>query len=328
MSALLAVPSRAVPRTPNFYLVGAPKSGTTSLYHYLDQHPQIFMSPLKEPNFHAEEIRLANLTEEMRRRVESQAPGLRAYLDGDMCTRFNASPVTEYSDYLRLFQNAKAEKVVGEASVCYLWSPTAPGNIARMCPEAKILMVLRDPADRAYSQYLHMLTVSKTFLPFREYVDACLRSRTTRIGALYPFLHFALYSEQVKRYLNLFPRKDVLILFYDDYQRNPVSLVRSIFEFLDVDRDFLPDMHQRHMVANVPRAHRVHRLVHPLTQWAPLKKMNTPRLRRGLKRLAFRPRESMTMKPQDRAHLIEFYREDVQRLSGLVDRDLKSWLLS
>jgi hypothetical protein len=327
MSALLAVPARAVPRTPNLYLVGAPKSGTTSLYHYLDQHPQIFMSPLKEPNFHSEEIRLANLTEQMRRVVEAQAPGLRAYLDGHMSTKFTASPVTEYSDYARLFQNVKAERVVGEASVCYLWSPSAPENIARTCPEAKILMILRDPADRAYSQYLHMLTVSKTFLPFRDYVDACVRSSSTQIGALYPFLHFGRYFEQVTRYLKCFPRQQVLILFYDDYQRNPLNLVRNIFEFLDVDADFLPDMHQRHMVANVPRAHRLHRFLHPITQLAPLKKMNTPRLRRGLKRLAFRSRESMSMEARDRAFLVDFYRQDVERLSGLVDRDLNAWLL-
>jgi hypothetical protein len=326
MSALLA-PARAVPRTPNFHLVGAPKSGTTSLYYYLDQHPQIFMSPLKEPNFHAEEIRLLNLTEEMKQRVESQAPGLRSYLDGDMSTRFTASPVTEYSDYVKLFQNAKAEKVLGEASVCYLWSPSAPVNIARMCPEAKILMVLRDPADRAYSQYLHMLTVSKTFLSFRDYVDACLRSDSTRIGALYPFLYFGLYSEQITRYLRLFPRQQVLTLFYEDYQRNPIGLVRNIFEFLDVDPHFVPDMNQRHMLAHVPRAHRLHRFVHPVTQWAPLKKMNTPRLRRSLKRLAYRSRKSMTMEARDRAFLVEFYREDIQRLSSLVNRDLSAWLL-
>ncbi len=327
MSALLAVPSRAVPRTPNLYLVGAPKSGTTSLYHYLDQHPQIFMSPLKEPNFHSEEIRFDNLTEEMKLVVESQAAGLRAYLDGDMSTKFTASPVADYSDYARLFQNVKAEKVVGEASVCYLWSPTAPENIARMCPDATILMVLRDPADRAYSQYLQMLTVSKTFLSFREYVEACVRSSSTRIGALYPFLNFGRYFEQVTRYLKLFPREQVLILFYDDYQRNPINLVRNVFEFLDVDPDFLPDMHQRHMIANVPRAHRLHRYLHPVTQWAPLKQMNTPRLRRGLKRLAFRSRESMSMEARDRAFLVEFYRQDVERLSGLVERDLSHWLL-
>jgi hypothetical protein len=327
MSALLAVPSRAVPRTPNLYLVGAPKSGTTSLYHYLDQHPQIFMSPLKEPNFHAEEIRLHNLTEEMKLVVESQAADLRAYLDGDMSTKFTASPVAEHSDYIRLFQNAKAEKVLGEASVCYLWSPTAPENIARMCPEAKILMVLRDPADRAFSQYLHMLTVSKTFLSFREYVEACVRSSGTRIGALYPFLHFGRYFEQVARYLKYFPRKQLLILFYDEYQRNPINLVRNIFEFLDVDPDFLPDMRRRHMIASVPRAHRLHRVLHPVTQWAPLKQMNTPRLRRGLKRLAFRSRESMSMDVRDRAFLVGFYREDIQRLSVLVGRDLGAWLL-
>jgi hypothetical protein len=189
------------------------------------------------------------------------------------------------------------------------------------------MMVLRDPADRAFSQYLHMLTVSKTFLSFRDYVDACLRSDSTRIGALYPFLYFGRYAEQVTRYLKLFPRERILILFYEDYQRNPIGLVRNIFEFLEVDPHFIPDMNQRHMLANVPRAHRLHRILHPVTQWAPLKQMNTPRLRRSLKRLAYRPRKSMTMEVRDRAFLVEFYRQEIQRLSALVDRDLSAWLL-
>jgi hypothetical protein len=144
---------------------------------------------------------------------------------------------------------------------------------------------------------------------------------------LYPFLYFGLYSEQITRYLRLFPRQQVLILFYEDYQRNPIGLVRNILEFLDVDPHFVPDMNQRHMLANVPRAHRLHRFVHPVTQWAPLKKMNTPPLRRSLKRLAYRSRKSMTMEARDRAFLVEFYREDIQRLSALVNRDLSAWLL-
>jgi hypothetical protein len=117
------------------------------------------------------------------------------------------------------------------------------------------------------------------------------------------------------------------MLFYADYQRNPIGLVRNIFEFLDVDPHFVPDMSQRHMLANVPRAHRLHRFLHPVTQLAPLKQMNTPCLRRGLKRLAYRSRKSMTMEARDRAFLVEFYREDIQRLSGLVNRDLSTWLL-
>jgi hypothetical protein len=325
MSALPVSP-RALQRTPNFFLVGAPKAGTTSLYFYLDQHPQIYMSPLKEPHYLADEIRLSNFTDQMRQRAERRLAGLRPFLDGPMAKKFSAGPVTEVADYLKLFQNAKAEDALGEASVCYLWSPSAAGNIARMCPQARILMVLRDPADRAYSQYLHMLTFGKTYISFRDYIDGGLSCSSTLIGELYPFLYFGKYYEQVKRYLHLFPRERIRILFYEDYQRNPLELLQNTFEFLGVDSLFVPDLQERYMQANVPRSHLIHRFVHPVTQWAPLKQLNTPRLRRGLKRLAFRPRRSMTMDPCDRAFLVDFYREDIRNLSDLLNRDLSAWL--
>jgi hypothetical protein len=233
MTALPALSGARI-RTPNFFLVGAPKAGTTSLYSYLDQHPQIYMSPLKEPHYLADEIRLDNFSDELRRMAEPQMAGLRAYLDGPMTAKFSQGFVTEMDDYLQLFHNSKTEPVLGEASVCYLWSPTAPGNIARMCPEARIVMVLRNPADRAYSQYLQLRSFSRDYLSFRDYIDAGVRYRGDLIGPLHPFLNFGLYSDQVKRYLKHFPRKQIKILFFEDYQSNPLGLVQDIFEFLGV----------------------------------------------------------------------------------------------
>jgi hypothetical protein len=229
-------------------------------------------------------------------------------------------------DYLKLFHNSKAEPLLGEASVCYLWSPTAPGNIARMCPEASIAMVLRNPADRAYSQYLQLRTFSQDYASFRDYIDAGVHCRSDLIGPLYPFLNFGLYCEQVKRYLKHFPRKQIKILFFEDYQSDPVGLVQSVFEFLEVARDFVPDMAQRHMEPKIPRSALLHQLVSPLGGWPLVKRMTTPGLRHSLKRLAFRPRASMTMDPGDRAFLVDFYREDVLNLSHLLNRDLSAWL--
>jgi len=325
MSALAADP-RAQSRTPNFFLVGAPKAGTTSLYSYLDQHPQIFMSPLKEPHYLADEIRLSNFSDESRRRAEPRLADLRAYLNGPMTTKFSAGFITQVSDYLRLFQNATTEDVLGEASVCYLWSPTAPGNIARACPQAKILMLLRNPVDRAYSQYLQVLASSRKPQSFREYVEAAMNSHSTLMGPLYPFLHFGRYCEQVKRYLKQFPRQQVQICFYEDYQSDAAGMLRDIFQFLGVDHSFAPDISQRYMQVSIPRSHRFYRLVRPVTQWAPVKQMNTPVLRRSLKRLAFRSRKSLAMDPPDRAFLVDFYREDILNLSQLLNRDLNAWL--
>ncbi len=110
---------------PNFFIVGAPKAGTTSLYHYLDQHPQIFMSPIKEPNYFATEIRPENFGDELQPQVAEDLRELREYLRGPMPKKSFGGLVSQWDDYLKLFQSAKTEKAIGEASVCYLWSKTA-----------------------------------------------------------------------------------------------------------------------------------------------------------------------------------------------------------
>jgi hypothetical protein len=309
--------------TPNFFLVGAPKCGTTSLYFYVDQHPQVYMSPIKEPHFLADEIRLANYTDRFRRMAEAKLGGLSDYLAGDMSSKFSAGPVERWEDYQRLFHNSKDEIARGEASPCYLWSPTAAANIARRFPGAKILMVLRDPAERAFSQYLHMLTFADTPISFRAYVDQCLHSHCTRIGELYPFLYFGFYAAQVERYLALFPSDRVRICWYEDYQRDPGGVLKDVFQFLAVDPSFQPDLSEWHMLARVPRSYAVNRALKPV--WARMKTAVPAPAARKLKRIVFRPRESMTMLAEDRAFLRSLYREDVQKLQELTGRDLGHW---
>ena len=122
-------------RLPNFFIIGAPKAGTTSLYHYLDQHPDIFMSAIKEPHFFAAEIREEHFGPELRRRMACENRGLRDFLSGPMREKRFGGIVADWEDYVRLFANAIDESALGEASVCYLWSPTAPGRIAEEDPE-------------------------------------------------------------------------------------------------------------------------------------------------------------------------------------------------
>src|SRR5689334_12796832 len=126
-------------RLPNFFLAGVPKSGSTSLHRYLQQHPDVYMSPIKEPHYFADEVRLENFGDDFRRRAEPMQQVLRDYLAGPMTTGCSAGPVSEWPDYVRLFRHASVEKAVGEASVCYLWSQTAARNIAARIPDAKML---------------------------------------------------------------------------------------------------------------------------------------------------------------------------------------------
>src|ERR1700722_15601651 len=126
---------------PNFFIVGAGKTGTTSLHGYLNQHPQIYMSPVKEPCYFAPEIRGENISADFRSHLKRQTRLLKKILDDGGEVKPLGWIVQNWEDYLRLFQNARGEPAIGEASAAYLWSPTAAANIHARIPDARIVMI-------------------------------------------------------------------------------------------------------------------------------------------------------------------------------------------
>jgi len=311
-------------RLPNFFIVGAPKAGTTSLYHYLDQHPQIYMSPVKEPNFFSIEIREENFEATRRRALIRDRQSLHTYLAGSMDQKRFGGIVRRDEDYLRLFANVKQELAVGEASVCYLWSPTAAARIAERIPGAKILVMLRDPADRAYSQYLHGLGNGAIRWSFREHIERNLRHRTGQFCIHYPFLEFGLYAGQIDRYMERFGRK-VWIGFHQDFKTHPAKVFESICRFLEVDPGFAPDMSRRHMETQVPRVGAAAWLRRS-GFWEAAAHLTPLRLRPHIRRTLVRKPAAERMDPADRQYLVEFYREDVRKLERLLGRELDSWM--
>jgi Sulfotransferase family len=311
-------------RLPNFFIVGAPKAGSTSLYHYLDQHPDVFMSPIKEPNFFAAELREENCVPELRRSIARDNPALRNFLSGPMREKRFGGIVSDWDDYLRLFANAADESVLGEASACYLWSPTAPGRIAAAVPHAKILVMLRDPADRAFSQYLHGLGNGAIRWTFREHIQRNLLQRSGQIGVHYPFLEFGLYSEQLCRYLKCFGQ-NVRVEFHEDFKDRPTEVLRNIYRFLNVDPEFSPDRSHRYQEAQVPRTSAIGWLRRS-GLWEAAAHLTPRGLRPFIRRSLIRKPGATRMDPADRHYLIDFYREDVRKLENLLGRNLDAWL--
>jgi hypothetical protein len=311
-------------RLPNFFIVGAPKAGTTSLYHYLDQHPQVYMSAIKEPNFFAAEIRKENFDPKLHRGIARDARDLRRFLSGPMRQKRFGGIVADWKDYLRLFANANNESALGEASVCYLWSPTAPDRIAARIPDARILVMLRDPAERAFSQYLHGLGIGAIRWSFREHIERNLQHRSGLFSVHYPFLELGLYSEQLGRYLERFGR-NVWVGFHEDFKSRPLEVYQNICRFLGVAHEFSPCMDRRHLEAQVPRLSSMGWLMR--SGFGRAAARVTPSGLRPLMRRALIRRPGTTrMDPADRRYLLDFYRQDIRKLASLLGRNLDHWM--
>ncbi|MFN7994633.1 MAG: sulfotransferase [Bryobacteraceae bacterium] len=313
---------------PNFFVVGAPKAGTTSLYHYLDQHPEIFMSPIKEPNYFASEVRIENFAPELRMAAERDLQALRIYLDGEITEKRFGGIVSDWEDYVRLFRNAKEERAIGEASVIYLWSETSARNIQERLPDARIIMILRNPIDVAFSQYWHAVEAGAQRDSFRHAIESCVKYRERWLNVLNPFLQTGLYSAQVKRYLERFPPDRIRIYDYQAYSASPAPLLQDLFGFLGVDTAFRPDFSIRHLQPRTPHSVSVNYVLKKSGVWERLKKLCPEFLRPYARAAAYRQHVGPTMDPNDRRYLADYYREDVRKLSALLDRDFTFWLRS
>jgi hypothetical protein len=301
---------------PNFLIIGAAKAGTNALYHYLRQHPQIYMSPWKEPKFFA---------------FETEADlGFRAANGRD--APVNASVILDQAEYEELFDDARdGELARGEASTHYLYVEKSPGRIKTLIPDARLIAVLRNPVDRAFSSYQHLVRDDLEPLDFGAALDAEPQRIAEHYAYLYRYTDMGFYSQQLDRYEKTFSENQLCVLLYDDLRSDPEGTCRQIFSFLGVDEDFVPDMSGEYNRSGVPKNRFMHRLLNPS---APMKRRLwnvTPRLARerlldAQTKIVNRNLQRQTMPEPERDRLRGVFREEVGRLEARLDRDLSHWL--
>ena len=193
----------------DFFIVGAPKSGTTSLYHYLNQHQDICMSLIKEPNyFSSEEL-------------------------NDQGLYYKAKVISKLESYHKIFIQEKDHQLLGEASVSYLFYQNVPLKIYKYNPTAKIIILLRNPIERAHSHYLMDYRLGHTKIS----LDAILNDSSVKDHALLyqQYIELGFYYNQVKRYVDVFGHDNVCVMLYDQLKENNEELTNNIIRFLNVD---------------------------------------------------------------------------------------------
>lgn len=293
--------------------MGAAKAGTTAAHVYLYQHPEVYMSFLKEPKYLSIS---AN-------RFPHNGPGDRKVDDGI---------VKSMEEYLNLFKDAGDEKVIGESSADYLYfHNTVIPRMKSLSPGAKILIMLRNPVERAYSSYRHMVMDERETLSFEN----ALRREEERMKANYEFIWFykdaGFYYKQVRHYIESFGKENVKICIYDDFAADSMAVMKDIFRFLDVDEGFDPNTAVRYNVGPSVQSESLEKFLVEYDH--PVKKVLRPLLLNTIGRKYtetlvnyFINRNTLKIKPKTRKRLIGVYESDVLKLEGLIGRNLSGWL--
>ena len=299
---------------PDFLVVGAAKSATSSLHHYLDQHPGIMMPEIKEPWFFSFLNKPPSYT----------SPGKLNNL------------VSTLDDYVKLFDNASPDQKVGEASPSNLYTyQDSINNIQSIYPtenlaNLKIIISLRAPVRRALSQYWTFTRKAQETLSFDEAIDNSVISHrlNNNWNIFYDYVGFGRYYEQVKAYLDAFGEDRVLILLYDDIQDDATNVCRTIFDFIGVDPDFRPDVERQHNRFSGETSQRW--LPRVLRSTNPVKKILASCIPKNIRKSILRSLGKRFLKrpamPDElKLKLKDLYSEDITRLEKLIHRDLGYW---
>lgn len=297
-------------KKPNAFIVGAPKCGTTAMASYLSEHPDIYVSPIKEPHY---------------------------FIKDDMPKKTNLT----YEEYLELFSGATTEKILLEASVWYLYGKNSIRKIKDFSSDAKIILMLRRPDEMVYSMHNQaFITRNEDIKNFEDAWKAVEERRKNKLVPKYCkdvsmlfYDEIAKYAEQLKRVYSNFKRENVLVIFYDDFKKNPETVHLSVLNFLNVE----PMTASTYETVNKNKIIKS-TVLGDFTRRPPKIISNiSVKLKRltGAKKIGFlsylrtlnekeakRPPLSESL----RVEILRSYKSDIDELSEITGRNLKEWL--
>jgi hypothetical protein len=289
-------------KKPNFFIIGAPKCGTTSLARWLQNHPQVYFSPIKEPFFFSDDIQLRDM-----------------------------HGIKNLKQYEQLFSSVKSNHIaIGEGSTSYLFSETAVKNIIDYIGKPKLIVMLRNPIEMAVS--LHSQQLKSLNEDVQDFEQAWMlqneRKKSLKIpkGCRDPKLLFyqewCLLGSQMEKLYSKVDREYVKPILIDDLDSDPQGTYNSVLKFLGISQDYLPDFRVYNKRRRISRP-TLHKL---LLAGGHLKKRMGFRFRTGITRISTEPTEYYLISDRMRHDLLQAFRQDIFLLGELLGRDLSHWL--
>jgi Sulfotransferase family len=298
---------------PNFLIVGAAKSGTTSLYKYLLRHPEIYLNEQVKETFFLTGLDFMDINH-----------------DGG---HYGHGIITDTEKYNDLFKDVNNEKAVGEVCVGYLYfyKESIP-IIKTYLSDPKIIIILRNPIDRAFSNYMHHVRDGNEFSSFEEALEKETEREKMNYWWGYFFRKAGLYSEQIHAYRSNF--SNVKIYLFEELQNNPELLLKDIFEFLDVDSTFFSEnLYEKYNVTGIPNNNSLNNFLTQTDKFIPeiIRKgfktfISDDLLNRVKNNLINENLKKESMKPETRSYLQEYFRNDILKVQNIINRDLSKWL--
>ena len=284
----------------DFFIVGAPKAGTTSLYHYLSEHPQVVMSSQKEPDYFSDK--------------EIQEQGM----------YYAKSRVNTLDKYKSLFVQ-KESVVYGEASVSYLFYENVAEDIKKYNPNAKIIIMLRNPIERAFSHYLMDYRLGLISDSFENIIAK--KSKHKNAHLFYQqYIEVSKYATQIQRYLDFFEKENILFIDYEDFKKNVSKTVDQVYNFLNISTEFVADINTKHNTFIMPK-NKIIRLIYSFVFLRKILTILFPiYLVKHIRVLLFKSDKKPELLKETRSLLKKIFNDDIKKLEEVLAKNYSKWI--
>ena len=305
----------------NFFLIGAPKAGTTLVHDRLSRHPQVYLSPLKEPNHYSTDIDPEKFSAAFRANTNLDTS---AYLSNRPLATRQVGFVQEAGQYAELFDGAgQGHIAVGECSTSYLWSKDAAVRVAEAHPDARILAVLRNPLERLHSHWLMARMYGFTDLDLMEAVELDRAHPHPGWGQSELFVEAGMYAEQLGRWFKEFPREQVKVLLSE--QLSDPKTWEELKQWMGLE-GAIPEVEgNRSNPAGRARLEGLNRWMTRLGMKGAMGRLIPQSMKQGLKRVWYTNEGLPGLSEADRVALWPLFESDVEELEKLLDIDLAHW---